>query len=236
MTAHLITKAFNAVSDPHKASELQRFFKTAPGEYGEGDLFYGVKVPETRKIAQKFKDLPYEELEKLIRSKMHEEKMCALVILVNRFSKKSTPPVEKEIIFNFYMTYKRQINNWDLVDISAPKIVGPWLSDKNKRLLYELADSKIIWDRRIAVLSTFHFIREYEFKHTLKLATKLLNDSHDLMHKAVGWMLREIGKREQKILEDFLGHNIKAMPRTMVRYAIEKLPESLRKYYLNMEK
>lgn len=215
-----------------KAEILQRFFKTGKGEYGEGDVFWGLSVPEQRKLAKEFKELLITDLKKLIKSKVHEERLICLLILVLKFQKGNNR--EKKEIYNFYLKNTKYINNWDLVDLSAPKIVGPYLEDKNKSILYNLAKSKNIWERRIAILSTFHFIYKGNPEETLKIAFILKDDEHDLIHKAVGWMLREIGKRcGQGIEEKFLKKYYKGMPRTMLRYAIEKFPEKKRKFYLN---
>lgn len=211
---------------------LQSFFKTAPGEYGEGDVFLGVTVPGTRSVAKPFRDLPLAEIRKLLRSKIHEERLLALLILVDQFARAEAPLREK--LFDFYVANLSRVNNWDLVDLSAERIIGPWLAGRSKTLLYTLARSPRLWDRRVAILSTFHFIRNRDFKDTLKLAEVLLRDKEDLMHKAVGWMLREVGNRNLPTLERFLRRYAPRMPRTMLRYAIEKLPPSKRKRYMSM--
>lgn len=216
-------------ANPQKAKLLQGFFKTGKGEYAEGDVFMGVMVPDTRKVAVKYKDLPLKDIEALLSSEIHEERLCALLILVYRFEKH---PRERKEIFDFYLKNTKHINNWDLVDLSSHKIVGKWLLDKNRNVLYELAKSESLWERRISVISTFAFIANKNFNDSLRLAEILLHDDHDLMHKAVGWMLREIGKRERGVLERFLAKYYKKMPRTMLRYAIEKFPEKMRKEYL----
>ncbi|MBU0760694.1 MAG: DNA alkylation repair protein [Nanoarchaeota archaeon] len=218
----------NNLANPDQAKILQGFFKTGKGQYGEGDIFLGVKVPQTRQIAKKYSDLPLNEISQLLNSKLHEERLAALLILVNNFQKNPS----KEL-FDFYLANTKNINNWDLVDLTAHKIVGAYLEDKPREILYKLARSSSLWERRIAIISTFHFIRDNDFKDSLALAEILLNDSHDLMHKAVGWMLREIGKRDQSLLENFLKKHYKKMPRTMLRYAIERFEEGKRKNYLN---
>jgi len=224
-----------------QAEVLQHFFKTGKGEYGEGDIFLGIKVPEQRKIVKKYKDLDIKNVEKLLKSKIHEHRLVAILILVLKYTK-GDDKLKKQI-YNVYLKNTKYINNWDLVDLSAPNIVGDYLfshplsvSSSGRRrgrdVLYKLAKSKSLWERRIAVLATFTFIRNNDFKDILKLAELLLSDTHDLMHKAVGWMLREMGKRDQKLLEKFLDKNIRKMPRTMLRYSIEKFDEEKRQYYL----
>lgn len=209
---------------------LQRFFKTGKGEYGEGDVFLGIKVPQQRRIARQFKDLPLSDTQILLNSKVHEKRLIALLILIRRFEKGNE--VDKKKIFDFYLKNTEQINNWDLVDLSAPNIVGNFLLDKPRDILYDLAVSDNLWEKRIAVVSTFSFIRAGEFNDSLKIAEILLKDKHDLIHKAVGWMLREIGKKNERILEDFLNKHCLNMPRTMLRYAIEKFEEGKRLKYL----
>jgi 3-methyladenine DNA glycosylase AlkD len=219
------------LANPVKAGILQRFFKTGPGDYGEGDVFLGIVVPAQRKLVKTYNHLNLSDLEKLIASPYHEARLTALFILVEKF--RQAGEIEKEKIYNFYFKNKKYINNWDLVDLSADKIVGAYLNGKDKVALFKLADSKNIWDRRIAVLASFHFIKKGEPEITLLLAEKLLNDPHDLIQKAVGWMLREIGKRcDEKLLESFLNKYYRQMPRTMLRYSIERLPEDKRKKYL----
>jgi len=222
------------ISNPVKAKLLQGYFKTGKGEYGEGDKFLGVTVPASRKIAIRFKSLSFVEIAKLLQSKIHEERLIALLILVQKFNK-ANEATQKEI-YEFYLKNTKYINNWDLVDLSSHEIVGGHLLRrglaKSKPILIKLAKSKNIWERRIAVISTFEFIRNNKFDESLKLAEILLEDTHDLMHKAVGWMLREVGKRDLKAEIRFLDKHYKKMPRTMLRYAIEKFPEKLRMSYL----
>jgi 3-methyladenine DNA glycosylase AlkD len=225
-----IRKAISKQKNPAQAINLQRFFKTGKGEYGEGDIFYGIKVPEQRKIAKQFKGLSLPDLKKLIHSKVHEERLIAAFILVDQF--KSGDEKKKKIIFDYYLKNRNGINNWDLVDLSAPKIVGAYLIDKEKDLLYKFAQSKDLWEKRISIISTQVFIREHFFEDTLKISEILLDDKHDLIHKAVGWMLREVGNRDLQTEEEFLRNNYKSMPRTMLRYAIEKFPEQKRIAYL----
>jgi 3-methyladenine DNA glycosylase AlkD len=225
-----IKKDIKKNANPQKAELLQRFFKTGPGEYGQGDIFLGIMVPVQRSIAKKYKDLSLKEIKVLLCSDKHEERLIALLILVEQFKKGDDQ--KKEGIFTFYHLHRKRINNWDLVDLTAHIISGSYLMDKDKSLLYKLAESKTIWDRRIAVMSTFYFIKNNVFDDALCLAEKLLDDKHDLIHKAVGWMLREIGNRDMNTEEGFLEKHYRKMPRTMLRYAIEKFPEKKRLAYL----
>lgn len=222
-----IKKELNKKANKEKASHLARFFKTKKGEYGEGDVFIGIKVPEQRIISKKFKDASFKDIRELINSEIHEYRMTGLFILIFKYKQ------EKEKSFNFYLRNIKKINNWDLVDLSAPNIIGDYLLDKDRAILYQLAQSKNLWEKRIAIISTFTFIRQNDFKETLKISEILLNDKHDLIHKAVGWMLREIGKRNIEVEVNFLNKHCKKMPRTMLRYAIEKFPEEKRKYFLS---
>lgn len=226
-----IISDLNSLADPERAKLLQRFFKTGKGEYGEGDIFLGIQVPVSRKVANKYLSLPLKEIQKLLNSKIHEHRLVALLIIVEKFKKADEK--EKKQIFNLYLKNTKKINNWDLVDLSAPNIVGSYLIDKDKSILYKLARSKNLWERRIAIISTFAFIRKNEFTDSLNIAKLLLQDKHDLIHKAVGWMLREIGKRNQAVEEKFLKKYYKKMPRTMLRYAIEKFPKNKRKFYMS---
>ena len=228
-----LLKEINSYANPKKAKLLQGFFKTGKGDYGEGDVFLGLVVPIQRKISEKY-DLSLEEIQILLNSRIHEQRLIALFILIRKF--KQADEEQKKKIFNFYLKNTKNINNWDLVDLSAPNIVGSYLLDKNRSVLYKLAKSKSLWEKRISMLSTFSFIKNKQFDDTIKIAEILLKDKHDLIHKAVGWGLREVGKRDIKILKSFLSNHYKVMPRTMLRYAIEKLPEKERKEYLNGEK
>lgn len=230
MNLSQIRKAISKEKNPAQAINLQRFFKTGKGDYGEGDIFYGIKVPVQRVIAKLFKDLSLIDLKKLIHSKVHEERLIAAFILIDQF--KEGDHKKKKVIYDFYLKNRKGINNWDLVDLSAPKIVGAYLIDKEKDLLYKFARSEDLWEKRISIISTQAFIREHYFEDTLKISEILLNDKHDLIHKAVGWMLREVGNRDLKTEEEFLQKHYKTMPRTMLRYAIEKFPEKKRKSYL----
>jgi len=225
-----IKKEIKKNANPQKAELLQRFFKTGPGQYGEGDIFLGIMVPVQRSIAKKYKELSLKNIKELLNSDKHEERLIALLILVEQYKKGDEQ--KKEDIFTFYHLNRKRINNWDLVDLTAHIISGSYLIDKDKIILYKLAESKNIWDRRIAVISTFHFIKNNVFNDALGIAEILLNDKHDLIQKAVGWMLREIGNRDMNTEEGFLEKHYKKMPRTMLRYAIEKFPEKKRLAYL----
>ena len=220
-------------ASPQKAKILARFFKTGKGEYGEGDIFIGVVVPDIRNISKKYFDLiNLNKAKELLHSKIHEERLCALLILIEKFRKGDKKT--KEQIYKLYLKNTKYINNWDLVDLSAQHIVGEFLHNKSKSVLYKLAKSKKLWERRISILATFNYIYKNQCKETLKIAEILLKDEHDLICKAVGWMLREVGKRcSQEILENFLKKHHRQMPRIMLRYAIERFPEKKRKLYLS---
>jgi 3-methyladenine DNA glycosylase AlkD len=230
MSLSAIREEISKQKNPTQAIILQRFFKTGKGEYGEGDIFYGIKVPVQRIIAKQFKDLALDEIKKLIVSKVHEERLIAAFILVDQYKKGNEK--KRKSIYEFYIKNRKGINNWDLVDLSAPKIVGVHLIDKEKELLYKFAHSRDLWEKRISIISTQTFIREHLFDDTLKISEILLHDKHDLIHKAVGWMLREVGNRDMETEEEFLRKKYKTMPRTMLRYAIEKFPEKKRQDYL----
>jgi 3-methyladenine DNA glycosylase AlkD len=234
-----ISAALNSLADSKQAANLQRFFKTAPGEYGAGDIFLGIKVPVQRQVAREFQDLPLSAVGQLLKSKIHEYRLVALLILIKKYEATSDRAVKQEI-FNFYINNFPAINNWDLVDLSAPKIVGDFLfnyyQDKQipvLKFLSDLADSSNLWEKRTSIISTFYFIYQGRTKETYYIAKKLLADKHDLIHKAVGWMLREAGKRvSERELLDFLDKYRASMPRTALRYAIERLPEPVRRAYL----
>jgi len=230
MNAILARNELHKFSDAERAKILQRFFKTGPGEYGEGDIFLGIKVPQVRQVAKMFWQMPLNEVLKLLKSKFHEERLLSLFILKEKFIKGDDKTKTK--IHKSYLKHTRYINNWDFVDLSAEYIVGNYILDKDKSILFKLAKSKNFWERRIAIISTFHMIKQRQFKETLQIAEILLQDEEDLIHKAVGWMLREIGKRDLKVEEGFLKNRYKNMPRTMLRYAIEKFPETKRQAYL----
>ena len=221
-------------ASPKDAGFLQRFFKTGPGEYGAGDKFIGIRVPVTRKLAREFRGLPRRAVVALLQSPIHEERLLALIILVNAYQRGDD--TERAEIYKLYLAQLDRVNNWDLVDSSAPYIIGPYLLNRSRKILFRLARSQNLWHRRVAVLATFYFIRQGDFTDTLRLAERLREDEHDLMHKAIGWMLREIGKRDVAVLRRFLDQHAALMPRTMLRYAIEKLSERERRRYLRTGK
>jgi len=221
------------MGDSQRALAVQRFFKTAPGEYGEGDVFVGLNVPAVRKLAKEYQALPLNQLSQLLKSAIHEARLLALLILIRQYA--SADETGRQQIYNLYLQNTRFINNWDLVDASAMHIVGAHLRNRPRSPLSALAESKLLWDRRISIMATFHYIKRGEFAETLRIALLLLHDQEDLIQKAVGWMLRETGKRDQLIAENFLQEHYKTMPRTMLRYAIEKFPEKLRRQYLRGE-
>jgi 3-methyladenine DNA glycosylase AlkD len=229
---HNLRKDVQALANPKKAKLVQGYFKTGPGQYGEGDIFLGLTVPQSRSIAVKYKDLAYLEISALLKSKNHEERFIALVILIHNY--KYGNEKDRKKTYNFYLKHLRYINNWDLVDLSAHSILGAWLMDKDRKMLLKLATSKNLWSRRIAVVATYHFIKyQKSSAWTFKIAEMLLNDKHDLIHKAIGWMLREIGKNISHEEEEiFLKKHYKNMPRTMLRYAIEHFDPALRQAYM----
>ncbi|MCF8108827.1 MAG: DNA alkylation repair protein [Desulfohalobiaceae bacterium] len=230
MTKQILNR-LQSLGDPEIAAQSHRFFKTGPGEYGEGDIFLGIRVPVLRACLRDYRWIPLSEALELLQSPYHEARMLALLILVAQYGS-SRKEADRRHIYEAYLQHARFINNWDLVDCSAQYIVGTHLLSRDRKPLYTLARSRDLWERRIAVLATFAFIRQGEFADTLSLAEILLHDSEDLIHKAIGWMLREVGKRDQAVLEGFLSRYSLHMPRTMLRYAIEKLPEDKRKAYL----
>ena len=225
-----IRSNLHKLGNDQDARQLQRYFKTGPGEYGEGDVFIGVRVPAVRKLARQYRDTPVSTAQKLLSSKIHEERLLALILLIAHF--KNADNTGKKSIYTFYLNHTKYINNWDLVDISAGKIIGAYLFERNRRPLKKLVKSANLWERRIAIMSTGYFISHNDYVDTLLLAKILLKDEEDLIHKAVGWMLREVGKRDRKTEEQFLQQHYHAMPRTMLCYAIEKFPESRRRRYL----
>jgi 3-methyladenine DNA glycosylase AlkD len=215
------------VGDPSKALVLQGFFKTGPGQYGEGDRFLGVTVPESRKIARTYAELAdFQTIRELLGSAVHEERLVALLMLVTKSKTHLAPAAE------FYLQNLDRVNNWDLVDLSAPSILGPYLAGTERSLLYKLARSRNVWERRVAIVATLHFIRNDDLGDTFRISEILLHDGHDLIQKAVGWMLREAGKRDADAEEKFLRIHHQSMPRTMLRYAIERFPETKRKFFM----
>jgi len=234
VSAKKVIEELTPLASSAKAFELQRFFKTGPGQYGEGDVFIGVVVPDIRKVAHAHKNLSLIEIDKLLDSDIHESRLCGVIILTLQFKATKDAKQQKKI-FDFYIKALKagHINNWDLVDVSAP-IIGTYLVDKSDPypLLSKLAKSKSLWERRVAIIFTFAFIRAGELDPTIEISELLLKDEHDLIHKAVGWMLRELGKRDGVLLRKFLTDHSKQMPRTALRYAIEKMPENERKKWL----
>jgi 3-methyladenine DNA glycosylase AlkD len=251
LTAADIRARLHAHASRGNAAILQRFFKTAPGEYGHGDVFMGVRVPALRLVCRQCRGVSLEQITRLIRSRIHEERLLALLLLVDAFTcadkASRVPAVDprgvrgpspsaaesgRRALYDFYLDHTRFINNWDLVDASAEHIVGAWLRERSRAPLVRLARSKDLWERRIAIIATFHFIKNREFDETFRIADLLLDDPEDLIHKAVGWMLREVGKRDPAAERAFLRPRYRAMPRTMLRYAIERFPEAERRRYL----
>ena len=228
-----IRNELSLLGDQERAKKLAGFFKTGKGQYGEGDVFLGIPVPEQRKVAKKYIGLSFDELLEFLKSEIHEFRLTALLILVLKYGKADDS--EKEIIYNFYLKNTNFVNNWDLVDLTAPKIIGDHLVNRDRSILFQLVKSASLWEKRIAVLASFSFIKNNDFDDAFSISKSLLYDQHDLIHKAVGWMLREIGKRDQEALEEFLMKYNKQMPRTMLRYAIEKFEEKKRKYYLSKQ-
>ncbi|NNF28865.1 MAG: DNA alkylation repair protein [Gemmatimonadetes bacterium] len=229
-TAAAVRAALRAVADPEKAAFYPRFFRAGPGEYGEGDRFMGVTVPKQRRIAKRCRTLPLRSVRALLRDPFHECRLTGLFVMVDRFGR--TAGAERKAVVDLYLDHLDCVNNWDLVDASAHKILGAWLADGDRGLLYDLAASGHLWRQRIAIIATHDYIQAGDFDDTLALADRLMDHPHDLIHKAVGWMIREVGKQDQGVMEDFLASRYRAMPRTMLRYAIEKLPEERRRAYL----
>lgn len=236
MTAADVQQALLDHANPTDASFLQGFFKTGEGQYGAGDVFIGVRVPKTREVCKEFKSLSLNEIQKLLDSEVHEHRLAGLIILANQFPK-ATADMQKEI-YNFYLSNVRKgnVNNWDLVDTSADKILGAYLIDRPRDILFELAKSDKLWEKRVAMISTFWFIKKAQPATTLDIAEVLVHDSHDLIQKAVGWMLREVGKRcEESLLTEFLDQHAHDMPRTALRYSIERLNPTLKKHYMHLK-
>ena len=219
MNAKNIKQKLKSLASPQSAQSSLRYFKSGPGQYGEGDIFIGIRVPILRTLSREFRSLPLEEIESLLTSPIHEERHLALMILVLQVAKADAE--DRQVVFDFYLKNIKFINNWDLVDCSAPQIVGGFLIDKPRKPLIRLANSKSLWERRIAIVSTQHFIRHDDFADTLAISQILLRDKEDLIHKATGWMLREVGLKSKAVLQAFLDQHGPVMPRTMLRYAIE---------------
>ncbi|MEM9805661.1 MAG: DNA alkylation repair protein [Cyanobacteria bacterium P01_D01_bin.56] len=230
MAIERIRQDLKELADPTIAEHSQRFFKTGKGEYGEGDQFLGIRVPVLRAQVKRHQATPLDEIQQLLQSLFHEERLFALLLLVHQFKKGDD--ATKRAICQLYLNNTDHVNNWDLVDSSAPQIVGVYLETRDRQVLYQLVQSHSLWERRIAIMATFQFIRNHQFEDTLKLSEQLLDDKEDLIHKAVGWMLREIGKRDGAVERDFLTMHYQQVPRTMLRYAIEKFPKEERKAYL----
>ncbi|MBB3841249.1 3-methyladenine DNA glycosylase AlkD [Runella defluvii] len=229
-----IQKELYSLGSPEKAAFLSRFFKTGKGQYGEGDLFLGITMPEIRSVVAKYAYLSILEWQALLSSPYHEIRMASLIGLMKHFQKSKKDPAAQKQIFDFYLSHLDYINNWDLVDVTCRDIVGAYLLKQDRNILYDLAQRPHLWAQRVAMVSTWYFIKHNQFSDTLRIAELLLTHSHDLIHKAVGWMLREVGKRDELVLEEFLDTHTKQMPRTALRYAIERFPESKRKYYLSL--
>src|SRR3989339_1772928 len=225
---------FRALTNSKRARLLARFFKTGKGQYGEGDKFLGIMVPEQRNLARKYQDLSLVDLQRLLNSGFHEQRLTALFILIFQYQKAKKNAILRQEIVNFYLKNTKNINNWDLVDLSAPKILGNFLLNHDRKILYQLAQSENLWEKRIAILATYTFIKTNDFEDCLNIVKLLLKDKHDLIHKASGWMLREIGKKDLKVEENFLKKYYKDMPRTMLRYAIEKFEVEKRKNFLKI--
>jgi len=231
MNAKFILQELFSVANPEKAKFLQGFFKTGKGQYAEGDIMLGIVVPLTRDIVKKNPDLPFDEIQILLNSKYHEARLAGLLFLVKQFKK--AKETERKKIFDFYLKNARKANNWDLVDVTCRDVIGLYLLDKYDRsILYRLAESDNLWEQRIAIISTWIFIKNKQFNDTLAIAEKLLTHKHDLMHKAVGWMLREVGKKDRQTLVDFLEIHHKNMPRTALRYAIEHFAPEEKAYFM----
>lgn len=235
MTALAILDELRAAGSSEKAAHLSRFFKTGPGEYGEGDRFLGVTVPVNRAIAKAHIETPIDEIQRLVESEWHEARLCGLLILCYRYKRRKTADSEREEIVRFYLRNVRHCDNWDLVDLTCRDILGEYLVNRDRSILYRLAGSDCLWERRIAIVSTWAFIHRDDFTDTLALSEQLLGDPHDLMRKAVGWMLREVGKRDRATLTAFLEKHAADMPRTALRYAIEHYPEEERRYFMDMK-
>ena len=230
-TPKIIQAHLRNIANPEIAISALRFYKTAPGQYGEGDVFLGIKVPTLRAVLKEFRGTPLKTINALLKSKFHEERLFALLLLIDFYKRGND--AARQNAYELYLSHTPYINNWDLVDVSAPHIVGDFLASRSRQPLYRLVKSNTLWERRIAIVATFDFIRRHDFNDTLLISSQLISDQHDLIHKAVGWMLREVGKRNLEIEEAFLQENYRKMPRTMLRYAIERMHETRRKAYLS---
>jgi 3-methyladenine DNA glycosylase AlkD len=231
MTASDVTAALMLMADERQAAVLTRFFKTGPGDYGEGDRFIGVRVPQTRLVVRESRGLPLAEIEKLVADPIHEVRLCGLLILVDTYER-SKSEAERERLVDFYLSHTSAINNWDLVDVTAPRLLGHWLLGRDRSVLYRLAASSNLWEQRIALVATLRLIRANDFVDALALCELLMSRPHDLIRKALGWMLREVGKRDRDALTAFLDAHWSSLSRTSLRYAIEQLPEPMRLDYL----
>lgn len=229
--AHLI-RDLRMMHDSIRAAHAQRYFKAGKGGYGEGDVFLGIRVPVVRAAAKKYRDLPLHEIPTLLASEYHEIRLTGVILLAEKYS--YADEHERSSIYDMYFAHMDRINNWDIVDLSAPRIVGRHLEDRPRNVLYKLVRSESLWERRIAILATLYFIKKKDFKDVLALAVILLCDTHDLIHKAVGWMLREVGKQDESVLRAFLDEHASRMPRTMLRYAVERLDIDMRNMYMNV--
>lgn len=233
MTAKDVERELNAHENPADAEFLQGFFKTGKGQYGEGDVFIGLRVPQTRVITKKYRDLPLPEIEKLLDSPIHEHRLAAVIIMTERA--KRAQEEEKKDLYDLYLRRIDRMNNWDIIDISCGHVVGGYLLDKPRDILYKLARSKVMWERRVAIISTSRFIADGDLDDTFKLAELLINDNEDLIHKASGWMLREAGKKDEARLKDFLDQHAATMPRTMLRYSLEKPHPTDKAHYMKLK-
>jgi 3-methyladenine DNA glycosylase AlkD len=229
-TASDVQRYLHSLGSPDGAAAAARFFKTGPGEYGEGDVFLGLRAAQMHSVAKEYRDLSFQDLRVLLRSVIHDDRLLALLILVRRVV--NADENVKKRVYELYLSHTAHVNNWDLVDASAREIVGGYLANKDRKPLDRLAASHSLWERRISIVATHYFIRQNDFADTLRISERLLSDTEDLIHKAVGWMLREVGKKHQPTLESFLRHHGNKMPRTALRYAIERFPEKLRQAYL----
>lgn len=230
MNAATIQARMRRLGIPGRAQACARFFKSGPGQYGEGDVFLGLNAAQVRGLAREFRALPLNEIKLLLESDVHEDRSVGLLILVEQVA--SADPATHKRLYDFYLAHTHRINNWDLVDCSSREVVGAYLHGRSHKPLHKLARSKSLWERRIAIVATYHFIRQAEFETTLVIAEMLLDDEEDLIHKAAGWMLREVGNRDRETLEGFLNRHATVMPRTMLRYAIERFPVKLRRRYM----